>query len=240
MEKAEQGSGSGAATAAARPWASDPRRAIAEVCRRLYDRGYLVATSGNVSVREGEGFLVTPAATRKDAVAPEGVVACDAGGRPLAGEARPSSETAMHAEVYRLRPEIGAAIHAHPHYCLACSLADISLTEMLLPELAIYIGPVPTVPYATPGTDEMADALDPFLPKHSAFLLSRHGVLVLGKDLEDAFNRLEHLEHVAHIAYLVSSMGTIEPLTKTELRKLTHYARRMGQHISHTLLELLE
>lgn len=216
------------------------RAAIADICHRLYERGYLVATSGNVSVREEAGFLITPAATRKDAVTPRSIVACDAVGHAIDPKARASSEAAMHQAVYATRPDVGAVIHAHPHYCLACSLANISLTEMLLPELAVYLGPVPSVPYATPGTVEMADVLAPFLPGHNAFLLTRHGVLVLGKDLEDAFNRLEHLEHVARVAYLVSSMGTIEPLTKTELRKLTQQARRIGQQISQTLLDLLE
>ncbi len=221
-------------------WETDGRRAIADVCHRLYDQRYLVASSGNVSVRTPEGFLVTPASTRKDAVTPETIVACAPDGAPLTAGAKPSSEIAMHREVYRVRPDAGAAIHAHPHYCLACSLAGISLTEMLLPELAIYIGPVPTVPYATPGTDEMCAALEAYLPKHNAFLLSRHGVLVLGKDLLDAFNRLEHLEHIANVAYLVSSTDTIEPLTKVELHKLTVQARRLGQHISQTLLDLID
>jgi len=221
-------------------WKQDGREAIADVCHRLYAKDYLVATSGNVSIRTDEGFLITPAQTRKDAVTPECIVACDREGTPLTAHTRPSSEIHMHREVYRLRPDIGAAIHAHPQYCLACSLADISLTEMLLPELAIYIGPVPSVPYATPGTKEMAAVLEPLLPKHNAFLLKRHGVLVLGTDLKDAFNRLEHLEHVAHVAHLVCSIGTIEPLTKTELRKLTAHARKIGQQISQTLLDLLE
>lgn len=224
----------------AHAWENDKRRAIADVCHRLYDRRYLVATSGNVSVRDGEGFLITPGSTRKDSITPESMVACRPDGAPIKPGAHPSSEVAMHSQVYAARPDINAAIHAHPHYCLACSLGEISLTEMLLPELAIYIGPVPAVPYATPGTDEMAEVLRPFLAGHSAFLLKRHGVLVLGKDLLDAFNRLEHLEHIANVAYLVSSLGTIEPLTKSELRKLTTQARRLGQHISKTLLDLLE
>ncbi len=223
-----------------RLWRCDPREAIADVCHRLYEQRYLVATSGNISVRTEEGFLLTPATTRKDAVTATSIVACRHDGTPINPAEKPSSEFAMHRDVYRLRPDIHAAIHAHPHYCLACSLAGISLTEMLLPELAIYIGPVPTVPYATPGTEEMCHALDTFLPKHNAFLLSRHGVLVLGRDLEDAFNRLEHLEHIATVAYLVSSTDTIEPLTKVELHKLTVQARKLGQHLSQTLLDLID
>lgn len=224
----------------AHKWEDDIRRAIADVSHRLYDQRYLVATSGNVSARKGTGFLVTPAYTRKDSMTAALVVECTIDGKPLDPKAHPSSEVDMHKIVYQVRQDIGAAIHAHPHYCLACSLADIPLTEMLLPELAVYIGPVPSVPYSTPGTDETAKALTPLLPKHNAFLLKRHGVLVLGTTLEDAYNRLEHLEHVAHIAYLVSSMGTIEPMTKTEIRKLTSQARKLGQHISQTLLDLLE
>ncbi|MBT3181284.1 MAG: class II aldolase/adducin family protein [Deltaproteobacteria bacterium] len=223
-----------------RRWKTEDKAAMADVCHRLYDRGYLVATSGNVSIRTDEGFLITPAMTRKDLVKPDSIVPCDSAGNTLDPSKRPSSEIAMHREVYALRDDIGAAIHAHPHYCLACSLTEIPLTEMLLPELAIYIGPVPLVPYATPGTDEMAEVLVPVLPKHNAFLLNRHGVLVLGQDLQDAYNRLEHLEHMARVAYLVSSTSGIEPLTKNELRKLTKQARTLGQHISETLLDFLE
>lgn len=221
-------------------WNDEPKTAIADVCHRLYERNYLVATSGNVSVRTNDGFLVTPASTRKDLITAKSIVECKSDGKAIDPDSHPSSETFMHRDVYHTRPDVNAAIHAHPHFCLACSLAEISLTEMLLPELAIYIGPVPLVRYATPGTEEMCDALAPHLPKHNAFLLARHGVLVLGKDLLDAYNRLEHLEHVAHVAYLVCSMGTIEPLTKTDIRKLTTQARRLGQQISQTLLDLLE
>lgn len=221
-------------------WKKDKREAIADVCHRLYRQDYLVATSGNVSIRDGDGFLITPSLTRKDSMEASFIVSCDHDGKSYDKNLRPSSEVDMHREVYAVRPDVCAAIHAHPNFCLACSLSEISLTEMLLPELAIYIGPVPLVPYATPGTSEMALQLRPYLPNHNAFLLTRHGVLVLGTDLLDAYNRLEHLEHMARVAYLVSSIGTIEPLTKTELRKLSKEARRLGQRISSTLQDLLE
>jgi len=221
-------------------WISEQKTAIADVCRKLYDRGYLVATSGNVSVRNADHFLITPRATRKDKMLPELIVDCNADGKPMGTVPLPSTEIEMHREVYRQRKDVNAAVHAHPPYCTACSLASISLTEMLLPELAIYIGPVPTVPYATPGTNELPEALKPYLKDHNAFLLMRHGVLVLGKDLEDAYNRLEQLEYIGHVAYLVGSMGSVSPLTKAELLKLTSHGRRIGLEISRRLLTLLE
>jgi L-fuculose-phosphate aldolase len=221
-------------------WETDDRKAIADVCHRLYERNYLVATSGNVSVRTDGGFLITPATTRKDAVDESSIVECNMAGLPIKPGKRPSSETAMHREAYMHRPDVGAAIHAHPHYCLACALAGIDMETMTLPELAIYIGPVPLVPYATPGTAQMAEVLQPYLKKHNAFLLNRHGVLVLGEDLMDAYNRLEHLEHMARIAHLVSSTGSIEPLTKAEIRKISKEARKIGQKITSTILDILE
>jgi L-fuculose-phosphate aldolase len=220
-------------------WKDEQKQAIAEICRKLYERGYLVATSGNISVRDADNFLITPRGTRKDKVTAGLVVECnveDKGDSPL----QASTETLMHRDVYRNRKDVNAAIHAHPPYCTACSLASISLTEMLLPELAIYIGPVPTVPYATPGTSELPDAIRPFLAEHNAFLLMRHGVLVLGKDLEDAFNRLEQLEYIAQVAYLVGSMGSVSPLTKAELLRLTNQGRRIGLEISRRLLTFIE
>lgn len=234
-------------------WVDEQKVAISDVCRKLYERGYLVATSGNVSVRNADHFLITPRATRKDKMRPELIVECSVDGKPLGDSSLskmgtvplpsvplPSTEIEMHREVYRQRKDIHAAIHAHPPYCTACSLASISLTEMLLPELAIYIGPVPTVPYATPGTNELPEAIKPYLADHNAFLLMRHGVLVLGKDLEDAYNRLEQLEYIGHVAYLVGSMGSVNPLTKAELLKLTSHGRRIGLEISRRLLTLIE
>ena len=224
-------------------WVDEQKAAIAEVCRKLYDRNYLVATSGNVSARNADRFLITPRGTRKDKMRADLIVECDLDGKPVEGGSpllQPSTEIAMHKDVYKYRKDVNAAVHAHPPHCTACSLASISLTEMLLPELAIYIGPVPTVPYATPGTRELPDAIRPYLAEHNAFLLMRHGVLVLGKDLEDAYNRLEQLEYIAHVAYLVGSMGSVNPLTKAELLRLTSQGRRIGLEISRRLLTLLE
>ena len=221
-------------------WKIGKRDQISDVCNRLYDRNYLVATSGNVSIRSKDGFLITPASMRKDLITAKDVVECDNSGKPLKSDKHPSSEIEMHKAVYKYRPDIGAAIHAHPNYCLACSLAEISLTDMHLPELAVYIGPVPLVPYATPGTNEMSDALKPFINDHNAFILSRHGVLVLGSDLMDAYNRLEHLEHTARVAYLVHSTGKVEPLSKIELKKLIDHAKELGQNISKRLTDFLE
>ncbi len=221
-------------------FSSNPKKSIVDVSHRLYDERYLVATSGNISIRQKNGFLITPSDTRKDGLCPRDIVLCNQNGQCSHSKKQASSEWKMHHAVYTHRNDIHAAIHAHPHYCLACSLAEIPLTEMLLPEMAIHIGSVPIVPYAMPGSNDMADVLIPFIHNHNAFLLQRHGVLVIGENMLDAFNRLEHLEHMARVVYLLSSMGSIEPMTKTELQKLSENARALGQKISRSVLHLLD
>jgi L-fuculose-phosphate aldolase len=181
------------------------KRAIVGICQRLYDRGYVVATSGNVSVREDESILITPTATRKDSVSAKAIIDCGLDGTPRETGKKPSSEIEMHCAVYNIRSDVGAAIHAHPPFCVACSILGFSLVEPILPELSVYTGPAPTVPFATPGTPAQAKAVTPYLSEHNAMLLERHGVLVLGRDLEEAFSRLEQLEYAAHIIYLVKT-----------------------------------
>jgi L-fuculose-phosphate aldolase len=204
------------------------KQAITEICHKLYERGYLVATSGNVSVRTDDGILITPTATRKDRITIDSIVRCDRNGSPLASEPRPSSEIEMHKAVYEIRPDICAAIHAHPAHCVACSLMGISLAEILIPESVIYTGPAPTVPYAMPGSKEQADAVRPFLTDHNAMLLERHGILVLGRDLAETLSRLEQLEYVAHITYLARTRGTIASLPSHEIEKIMRCAHERG------------
>jgi L-fuculose-phosphate aldolase len=100
----------------------------------------------------------------------------------------------------------------------------IQLTEAILPELVVYVGPAPTAPYATPGTREQAEAVKPLLQDHNAFLLERHGVLVLGRDLEETLSRFEQLEYVAQIAYLAQVKGPVKSLTREQIQKLAEKA----------------
>ena len=123
-------------------------------------------------------------------------------GELLAGEGRPSSEVRMHLAVYEKRPDVEAIVHAHPPLLTAFTLAGVPFMADALPEVWLTIGPVPTAPYATPSTDEVPKSIAPFIEKHHAILLERHGSLTMGKDLKQAFLRLEKLEHAARDAAL--------------------------------------
>ena len=187
---------------------TDLREELCRVCRLLYDRGYVAGHDGNVSLRLPDGnLLVTPSGVSKGRLEPEMLVVCDLEGNVLAGDRHPSSETPMHLEVYRQRPDVGAVVHAHPVMATAFAVCGKALEEPFLIETISGLGAVPVAPYALPSTHEVPESIRPFVKDHSALLLANHGALTWGRDLWEAFDRMEVLEHTAKIYAQVHQMG---------------------------------
>lgn len=194
--------------------------AIVGVCRRLYERGLIAGPDGNVSVRLADGsILVTPSGLSKGKVTPEDLVVVDLNGAVLEG-ARPSSELRMHLRIYARRPDARAVVHAHPPAATGFAVAGESFMAPVLPEVILQMGEVPLVPYATPGTDALADALDPFLEHHDAFLLANHGATTLGTTLTEAHHRMESLEHAARILLAARAVGRVRELSVADVTAL--------------------
>ena len=194
------------------------------VCRQLDRKGLIAATDGNVSCRLGEkSLLVTPAGTCKAELEPGELLITDLEGRVLQGRGVPSSEIRMHLLVYAKRADVQAAVHAHPPLLTAFTLAGLPFLAETLPEVCLNIGPVATAPYATPSTEEVPAAISRFIGSHQAVLLERHGSLTLGKDLREAYFRLEKLEHAAHVLLYARLLGQQmpAPLSAAELSKLS-------------------
>jgi len=200
------------------------KREIVQVCRLLHRKNYLAATDGNVSVRLGDRVLVTPSGVHKGLMEADQVITVDLTGRVLMGEGKPTSEIRMHLLAYELRPEVGAVVHAHLPYATACTLAGISLLEPILPEVVITLGGIPTAPYATPGSEEVPEAIRGFIREFDALLLSRHGAMTVGQDVMDAYNKMEKLEHTARVVLAARLQGPVAPLPPGEVEKL----RRLG------------
>jgi len=201
------------------------RRAIVEVCARMHQRGYIVSGDGNVSVRIGESrLLVTPSGRRKGFLRPDELVLCDLGGRPLRGEKlRPSSEISMHVAIYEERPDVNAVVHAHPPVTIAHTIAGISLAAPLMPEAYCELGEIYTVPYTTPTTSQVPDALRAPIHGRCALIMERHGSITIGPTLDKAYDRLEILEHVAKISMMsrmLSPTGAVSGLDGKKLDEL--------------------
>jgi L-fuculose-phosphate aldolase len=190
------------------------------ICRMLHRKNYLAATDGNVSVRLGERLLITPSGVNKGIMEAEQILTVDLAGQVLEGEGRPSSEIRMHLLAYELRPEIAAVVHAHLPYATGCTLAGIDLLEPILPEVVITLGGIPTAPYATPGTEEVPEAIREFIGEYDALLLSRHGAMTVGRDVVDAYNKMEKLEHTARVVLAARLQGPVTPLPAAEVEKL--------------------
>jgi L-fuculose-phosphate aldolase len=195
---------------------------IVRVCHRLYDRGLIAGPDGNVSVRLDDGsILATPSGMSKVDVAPDDLVVVRLDGSVIAGERRPSSELRMHLRIYACRADVHAVVHAHPPTATGFAVAGESFMAPVLPEVILQMQSVPLVPYATPGSDALADAIEPYVRKgHDALLLANHGATTMGASLLAAHQRMESLEHAARIILAARTIGRVNTLSVAEVQAL--------------------
>ena len=203
------------------------RGEIVAVCRRLYDRGLIAGPDGNVSVRLPSGnILVTPGGPSKIDVGEGDLLVVSPRGELVAGPGRPSSELGMHLRIYERRPDVGAVVHAHPPVATAFGVAGEDLMLPVLPEVVLQTAGVPLVPYATPGSPALADAFEPFLSQHDAFLMANHGATTVGPTLTLAHQRMESVEHAARILLAARQLGRVIPLSAAAVAALNELRSR--------------
>ena len=200
----------------------EEREAVCRVGRLLYDRGYVAANDGNISVKVADNrLLITPSGVSKGRMTPEMLLVTDLDGEVIEGNRHPSSEGKMHLEVYRGRPDVNAVVHAHPPVSTAFAVCRRGLETPYLAELVAGLGQVPCTPsFAMLSTEEVPQSVRPYLADHNALLLANHGALAWGGDLWEAFDRLETVEHTAKIVLNAQRLGGGVPLTEEEVERL--------------------
>lgn len=184
----------------------EPERAhVAEIARRLGDEGLVIGTSGNVSVRSGELVAVTSTGAVLRDLEPEQVAVVDLHGRQRDGELAPTSELELHLGIYR-RFDAGAVVHTHARYATAisCVVDELPVVHYGLLELG---GPIRVVPYATYGTPELAASVAAGLEGRGAVLMSNHGTVTVGPDLDAALERTRVLEWGSEIYWRACALG---------------------------------
>ena len=159
---------------------------------------------------------------------PEDPVICDMTGKKLQGTLKPSSEIKLHAAIYKWRPDIMAVCHAHPIFATAYSTARIPLMRPILAEVVGTIGGVPLAHYGAPGTAELPETLGALINRYDAFLLEAHGVLSLGRTVEDAYNKIEIVERYAAILFAAERLGPVKELSPKEIERLLKGAGRLN------------
>jgi L-fuculose-phosphate aldolase len=197
------------------------REEIVRYGRMLHDRAFVAAMDGNLSVRlDDDRILVTPTCVSKGAMRPADMVVVDVEGKRVSGRRNVTSEIGMHLLIYRLRKDIRAIVHAHPPTATGFAAAGLALNEPLVCEVVIGLGGIPLARYGTPGTSELAQTLEPYVPNYDAILMSNHGVVSYGDTLEHAYMKMETVEHFAQIALVTHLLGRQQPLKEGDVEKL--------------------
>jgi L-fuculose-phosphate aldolase len=196
------------------------------ICHRLYAKGFVAATDGNVSARlENGNILTTRTGISKGLVTPGDIIEVDPQGKPIDSLLRPSTEVGMHVYIYSQRPDIHAITHAHPPYATGFATAGLALDKCVAPEVIVGLGAIPLAHYATPATPEVASSLAPFVKNADAILLANHGVVTYGKDLQEAYFKMEKVEHTAQVSFVARMLGGEKVLSSAEIGKLLTVSR---------------
>jgi L-fuculose-phosphate aldolase len=199
----------------------DAAQNLVRLGKLLAERGLITGSSGNISAKlDHNHILVTSSGSHKGHLESADLVVVSPEGELMEGNGKASSELAMHLFVYRSRPEVTACVHAHPPYATAFAVAGLPLEDAVLPEMMIAAGPVPLTQYAPPGTSAVPESIAEFIEDHDAFLLRNHGVLTIGRSLEEAGERMELVEHYARVLHLARQLGGVTHLPGDDVARL--------------------
>lgn len=203
---------------------SAARDAIARIARSMFERGLTHGSTGNVSVRLDDGWLMTPTGSSFGDLDPARLSKLDTAGRHVGGDA-PTKEAFLHRAMYEEQPRFTAVVHLHSLHSVAVSvLSDVDADDVLPPLTAYYVmrvGRLPLVPYFAPGDARLAAAVRGYAGKHHALLLANHGPVVAGTSLGAAADAIEELEATARLFLLLRNQAC-RPLTEAQVAELRH------------------
>jgi len=222
------------------------RLEICEIARMMYAKGLICGPAGNISARLNQGkFLITPSLFFKQRLTPNQLIIVDEKGNKMGlhtfenKELHATSETSMHLQTYKNRPDVGAVVHAHPTFCVAMSVAGKKIRPQVLTEAMLFLGDIGIANYETPTTDELGREVGRLMLNHDCVLLPYHGVTVAGKDLWEACAKLEIMEQTAEICSLVEQLGGEKALPVKDIKNMLNLREKWGL-AKHSDINLIE
>lgn len=187
------------------------RELISEIGRSMFERRLTFGSSGNISVRIDDGWLMTPTGSSLGRLDPARLSKLDDTGRLVSGD-QPTKESFLHLAMYKERTKAGAVVHLHSTHSVAVSCLDCINHDDVLPPITAYyvmrVGTLPLVPYYAPGDKALGEAVGQLAAKHSAVLLANHGPVVAGSSLSAAVDSIEELEETARLYLLLHGRPT--------------------------------
>lgn len=188
----------------------------AKYMRRLYDRGLTTCSGGNISCRPAEDrVLITASSIDKAYLRAKDIAVLTIGGNNLSSGLRTSIETQMHLAIYNSRPDVLAVVHAHPLHASLFTASDKKIKTDILAEARFLLGEPAFAPYALMGTESLAEIVGQTFSDESVsvVLMENHGVITIGKNLHQAYDRMEVLEAAAHMTILGELLGDVKTLS---------------------------
>lgn len=202
------------------------RAQIVRACLEMTQAGVNQGTSGNISVRFGEGMLITPSGMAYDRMTPDDIVFMDFEGKWTAREGNiPSSEWRFHLDILRAKPEVGAVVHAHPTYCTILAIMHMPIPAIHYMIAAAGGNDIPCAPYRQYGTQALSDAAVEALRARRACLLAHHGLIATGPHLARALWLAIEVETLARQYHGCLQLGAPPLLCDAEIDSLL---RRWG------------
>jgi L-fuculose-phosphate aldolase len=202
---------------------------MCDIGRRIWLKGFCAGNEGNHSYRLSEDrILCTPSLVSKGNLKPDDLCVVDMEGKQVAGKKKRTSEILLHLAIYKERDDVRAVIHSHPPHATAFAVADVELPTCIHPEAEVFLGPVKTAKYVTPGDTRLGESIRPFVKDSNTILLGNHGVVCFGPDLEDAYYKLEIVDAYARILLLTKQLGSVKPLDPDDMKELLALKSKFG------------
>ena len=205
------------------------REEICEIGRRLYQRSFVSANDGNITARlRDHEVLCTPTMVSKGFMKPEEMCVVDYQGKQLRGPRPRTSEVLLHLAIYQARPDVNAVVHSHAPHATAFAVAHEPIPLGVLPEVEVFLGPVPMAPYETPGTQKFADTILPVVRYANTIILANHGIVTFCPTLENACFNSEIIDAYCRILLLAKPLGPLQHFTEVQVQELLQLKKRLG------------
>lgn len=181
---------------------------MCDIGRRMWSKDYTDGNGGNLTIRVGDNLvLCTPTLISKGFMTPDDIALIDLDGKQLAGTRKRTSEAMTHIGIMKRQPMCKACCHAHPPHATAFAVAKVPPPTCLIPEADIFLGKIAIAPYQTPGSQENADTVGEVGKDNQCVLMANHGVITWGKDIEDAYWKMENADAYCKTIWVASQLG---------------------------------
>jgi L-fuculose-phosphate aldolase len=203
---------------------------ICDIGRRLWQRDYTDGNGGNITIRVGDNLaLCTPTLVCKGFMTPGDMCLVDLDGRQLAGTRKRTSEAMTHFGIMKRQPAAKACVHAHPPHATAFAIANAPIPTCLIPEAEVFLGKIGIAKYQTPGTPANAEEVGEVGRDHQAVLMQNHGVIVWGKDVEDAYWKMENIDSYCRTIWIAAGLGTgLHRFSGAHAKELVDLRQKLG------------